>query len=499
MQIAFITPEVLPYSKTGGLADVALALPAVLADAGAGVTVFSPLHRQAKERLGAAQLNLEELKLPFELWIGRDSQPVEFLVAPDITPRQVFIVNDHYFDRPHPYLDDDGQDYPDNVARYAYFCRAVLEYCRQQKLRPDVFHCNDWQSALVPAYLKHGDYAADFTTARSVLTIHNLGYQGLFPSAEIYATGLDWDVFTPDHFEFYDNLNLLKGGISFADALTTVSPTYAREIQTEEFGHGLHGVLTNHGSKLTGIVNGIDPRVWNPRVDMHLPAGYHSGAMSGKKTCRRLLQSEMGLPVRSSCLLLGVISRLDRQKGIDLVSAAFRELAALDLQLVVLGSGDAELQAQLELLAADFPDQVAVRIGYDEPLAHRIIAGSDAFLMPSRYEPCGLTQLYSQAYGTVPIVRSTGGLADTVTDYTPRRLGSGRASGFAFPDPDAAQLAAALRRAAKLYFTDHKAWNKLMKLIMRLDRSWQNSAAEYLAVYDKLAQAVPAAPEVSHV
>ena len=487
MKIAYVTPEVLPYSKTGGLADVSLALPTVLSEQGLDLTVFSPYYPQARDYLARSGTEIEESTLPYELWIGGESWPVKFASTPGPGPRHVFVINDHYFDRPHPYLDEHGRDYHDNVARFSYFCRAVLEFLRHVGPAPEVIHCHDWQTALIPVYLKTTDRGEEFAATRTVLTIHNLGYQGVFPADQLLATGLDWDVFTQEQMEFYDNLNLLKGGIALADALTTVSPTYAREIQTAEFGHGLEGFLANHSNKLTGILNGIDTRVWNPAGDQHLPATYSAKSLGGKKTCRRLLQREFDLPLRSGCLLLGVISRLDHQKGIDLLAGAVRRLATLDFQLVVLGSGDPGLEEELTALAADFPDQVAVRLGYDEPLAHRIIAGIDAFIMPSRYEPCGLTQLYSHAYGTIPVVRRTGGLADTVVDYTPRRLARGTASGFVFDGADPARLEDALRRAAGLFFTDNKAWGRLKRQVMQLDHSWAASARRYSDLYHRLA------------
>jgi len=498
LRTAFVTPEVMPFSKTGGLADVARALPLALTGCGIECTVFTPLYRQAKKRLQDNGEAGERIRLDDPVWIGDNAQVLSYRVFSQLEPQVVFIEHDWYYDRSHCYLGVDGKDYADNVARYAFFSRAVLEYCRQVDDSFALFHVNDWQSALIPVYLKklYADQTGRFKP--SLLTVHNIGYPGLFPAEQLYATGLDWDTFTPEGLEYYGQLNLLKGGIVWADAVNTVSPTYALEIQTAEQGMGLDGVLAHHNDKLSGILNGIDYSQWNPETDPHLPANYVARNRSGKKACKKRLQYEMNLPVRANVLLLGVISRLDRQKGIDLLLDAFGQIAGLDVQLVVLGSGDRQTEGRLAELATRFPEQVAVELGYDEPLAHRIIAGCDAFLMPSLYEPCGLTQMYSHRYGTVPIVRATGGLKDTVVDYTARRLNNGQASGFSFHEPQPAPLAEAIARAARLYFTDRRSWNKLSRRIMRIDHSWNNSAAAYAQLYQQLVEANQTTTGASH-
>jgi starch synthase len=486
MRIAFATPEVLPFSKTGGLADVARALPAALGSLGCDVTVFSPCYRQASAWVAAHAVAAEHIELPGQLRIGREQHALRYQVMPG-NPQHVLVQSDYYFQRAHPYLDTEGLDYADNTARFAFFCRAVLEYCQHHGIAPDVVHCHDWQTALLPVYLRtlYGD--GPLSGARSLLTLHNLGYPGIFPAEQLEVTGLSHDVFTIDGLEYYGQLNLLKGGIVYADAVNTVSPAYAREIQTPEYGLGLDGVLRHHRGKLSGILNGIDEEEWDPQADAHIAERFSSQQLAGKKTCKKLLQRELGLPMRAGTFLLGVISRLDRQKGIELICDAFPQLATLDIQLAVLGSGDRALQERLQHLHGEYPAQVALRLGYDEPLAHRIIAGVDAFLVPSRYEPCGLTQMYSQRYGTVPIVRATGGLADTVANYTPRRLAEGKASGFSFSAFDAGKLAEAVKRAARLYFADRKSWGKLMRHIMAISHSWDGSARKYEALYRKLA------------
>jgi len=488
MRVAYVTPEVLPYSKTGGLADVSQALPAALVAQGVDCTVFTPFYRQARERLNQQGQRLELLDLRRGVWIGNDEQPLSYARLANAAVPVVFVVNDWYYDRPHCYLAEPGDDYDDNVARFAFLCRAVLEYCLEQDEAPDVFHVHDWQSALIPVYLKTIYRDRWPAATSSLLTIHNLGYPGLFAAEHLFATGLDWSVFTLDQLEYYGKLNLLKGGIVFADAVTTVSPSYAAEIQTPEFGHGLDGVLSLFSTKLSGILNGIDEQHWNPATDPHLRERYSQQDFGGKRACKRALQREMGLPLRARTLLLGVISRLDRQKGIRLLLDAFPAIAGQDLQLAILGTGEPALERELQRLAEAFPEQVAVRLSHDEPLAHRIIAGADAFVMPSLYEPCGLTQMYSQRYGTIPIVRATGGLRDTVADYRPGRGGGAEASGFSFGPAEAGALAGAIKRAAKLYFTDRRSWNRLARRIMALDHSWQRSASAYAALYQSLAE-----------
>jgi starch synthase len=487
MRIAFITPELYPFSKTGGLADVSRALAAALARQGVEVTVFTPFHRSVLEYCEQHELLWQESVLPEMLWIGDELHPAAFRALEQDGVRIVFVCNSAFFDRPHPYLDEDERDYADNIQRFAFFCRAVLEYCIADGVAPDVFHAHDWQSALIPVYLKTTYNRGCLAGAHTLFTVHNLGYQGLFEADQLHATGLGWGVFTQEALEYFGRLNLLKGGIVFADAVNAVSPSYAKEIQTAEYGKGLHGVLVAHRHKLSGILNGVDSEVWNPATDRHLPAPYSARALSGKAKCKRELQRTLGLPQRPDALLLGVVSRFDAQKGIELVSQAFPMVATLDVQLAILGDGDDGLEAGVQALAAAFPQQVAVRLGYDEALAHLIEAGADAFLMPSAYEPCGLNQMYSQLYGTAPIVRETGGLKDTVANATANRLAEGTASGFTFRQYDAAKLADTIRRAARMFHNARETWRALIKSMMKLDYSWEHSARAYVKLYGQLA------------
>lgn len=485
MRVAFVTSEVSPFSKTGGLADVSEALPTALAERGLEVTVFSPLYRSATAALTRLDLPVEETSGP-TLWIGTERHTARYRSVQHGGCRYVFVADDIFYDRATLYVGPDGGDYADNAARFAFLCRAVLEYGIASGQTPDIFHLNDWQTALVPVYLRTIYRVPELTGAHSLFTLHNLAYQGRFAAEQLYATGLDWSVFHAGALEFYGMLNLLKGGIVSADALTTVSPSYAEEIQQPAFGYGLDGVLRAARDKLTGILNGIDTTVWNPAGDRFLPAPFDAGDLRGKAICKRTLQESVGLPVRADAFLLGAISRFDVQKGIPLIDDALRMVAPLPVQLVALGSGDAGLEHRMRALAAAYPQQVVVRIGFDEGLAHLIEGGTDAFLMPSAYEPCGLNQMYSQRYGTVPIVHATGGLKDTVVDYSPARLAAGTASGFAFQPFDAAHLADAVLRAWRLYSDAPDAWQGLQRQCMVLDHSWSKSARAYVDLYQRL-------------
>lgn len=484
MRVAFVTSEVFPFSKTGGLADVSAALSRALSELGAHVTLFSPLYQTVPERLEEQGLQLATKRIRRTIPIGTQRHPLTYRTCDVDGVHYVFVANDAYYDRPQLYVDEQGNGYADGAARFAFFCRAALEYCLFPEAQPDVFHSNDWQSALLPIYLRTLYRGSPFDTARSVFTVHNIGYQGTFPADHILDTGLGWDLFHPEALEFYGKLSLLKGGILFADAVATVSPTYAEEIQTIEGGWGLDGLLRAHSHKVSGILNGIDTTLWNPSTDIFLPATYDRNDLSGKAICKQTLQERLGLPRRSDAMLLGIVSRLDHQKGTMLVLEGFHRLLDLDLQLVILGTGERSVDYGCRGLASAHPDRVAVHGGFDDALAHQIEAGADAFLMPSLYEPCGLNQMYSQRYGTIPIVREVGGLKDTVVDFTYERLAVGAASGFSFHSFDVDALLAAIRRAARLYFQDRPTWNALVQHVMGLDHSWTRSARRYLRLYN---------------
>ena len=488
MRIAYVASEVHPFVKTGGLADVADSLPAALADRGIEATVFVPLYCQARRWLDSERVASELIAPARRLRIGTTEQPFAYRVMPWRGHRVVFVVHDGFYDRPHPYLDADGADYADSVARWSYFCRAVLEYYRAIEPPPAVLHLNDWQAALIAAYLKSTVGPPELRRTPSLLTLHNVAFQGVFPPERFPDTGLGPEMFNPEGLEFFGQINLLKGGIIFAEQLNAVSPSYAEEIQTAECGRGLHGVLQAQRRKLCGILNGIDTVAWDPATDPHLTARYEIHDLSGKRACKAALQRRMGLPARPGTFLLAVIGRFDVQKGIHLITEAFPRLADLDVQLIVLGSGDQAVQLAVENLVRAEPGRAAVLAGFDEALAHQIEAGADAFLMPSAFEPCGLNQMYSQRYGTVPIVRETGGLRDTVVDATEKTLAAGTASGFTFGPFAATALEAAIRRAWAVYAADTATWQTLMELIMRLDHSWATPARAYAKLYQQLAE-----------
>ena len=389
------------------------------------------------------------------------------------------VEHDRFFGSRRALYAEHGHEYGDNAERFAYLCRAGLEVPAAFGHQPAVLHLNDWQTALAAWLLRH-EHAADPALARTrtVFTIHNLAYQGSYAKELLPALGLPWELFRPDGVEFHDRLNLMKAGLAFADAITTVSPTYAREITTPEGGEGLDGILRARAGALTGILNGIDTAEWNPATDPHLRAHFDAHRLAGKAACKRALQEELGLPARPDVPLVALVGRLVDQKGIDLLLAALPELLRRELQVAVLGSGRLDWEEALRESARHHAHRLAVRIGFDEGLAHRIEAGADLFLMPSRFEPCGLNQLYSLRYGTVPVVRRVGGLADTVEDFDGWRTGTG----FVFKDYDQRALVTAVRRALDLY-RDRRAWHAMMRRGMALDHSWARSAGRYRELY----------------
>ncbi|HWP34701.1 MAG TPA: glycogen synthase GlgA [Thermodesulfobacteriota bacterium] len=486
MRILFAASEVAPLAKTGGLADVAGALPRALARLGEEVRVVMPAYRVAMD----PRHHLRDAGLALSVPIGGRSETAAVLegrlgAGPggdsggEAGGVPVFLIRaDRYYDRDGLY-GVAGQDYQDNAERFAFFSRAVVELARQGPFKPDLFHLHDWQTGLVAAYLKHL-YAGDPALGQpaSVFTIHNLGYQGLFWHYDMHLTGLGWELFTPEGLEFWGKLSYLKAGLVFADMLTTVSPTYAREIQTPELGHGMDGVLRARADRLVGILNGIDTEEWNPATDRYIARRYNARTLAGKGVCKADLQRTFGLPVEPKTPLLGVVTRLAEQKGVDLLDAVLPALVERGVQFVLLGSGDPAYEARFRASAARWPRQVGVRIAYDNVLAHKIEAGADMFLMPSRYEPCGLNQMMSLRYGTVPIVRATGGLADTVMEASPEAGGNG----FVFVEYDPAAFLAAIDRALAAY-RKPRTWRALMRRGMAGDYSWDAAARRYLEVY----------------
>lgn len=482
MRILFISSEAVPFAKTGGLADVSNALPRALQSLGHDVALALPGYRDARQN---APEPIEDAGVALRVPVGDETVTGRLLrtTLPKAGVPVWLIDQPDYYDREALY-GKPGEEYTDNAERFIFFARAVLAAAKQLGRAPDVYHCNDWQTALVPIYLQCalGDDPF-YSGARSLLTVHNLAYQGTFPAKTFARTGLDPSHFNWRELEFHGKLNLLKGGLVFADVLSTVSRRYAREIQTEELGCGLAGVLSGRADDLVGIVNGIDYSVWDPRADPLIPATYSPEDLTGKAVCKRALQRECGLP-ESDAPLVAVISRLDKQKGLDILAEAFDDLMGLGIQFVLLGTGNAQYEKQFQAFAENYPDQFSAQITFDNALAHRIEAGSDLYLMPSRYEPCGLNQLYSLRYGAVPVVRKTGGLADTITNSTPTALAKETASGFSFQSYKPRALLAAMKRAVRL-FAAKRAWRRLMLTGMRQDWSWGRSAREYVDLYQR--------------
>ncbi len=485
MQIVMVASEVAPFSKEGGLADVLGSLPPALAELGEEVCVISPLYRGVREegeRIGQPLRPVEDGD--FEVPIGDmvEAGRLWRSALPDSRVAVYFLQNDRYYDRDGYYTrSDDHTDYQDNSERFIFLARGALEACKALGIRPDIFHSHDWHSGLVSIYVEYV-YRADFPETANVFTIHNIAYQGLFWHWDMKLAGLPWSLFNWKMLEYYGNLSFLKAGLVGADVLTTVSKEYAHEIQTEEHGRGMEGVLRERSDDLYGIVNGIDQKEWNPETDQRIPAQYSADDLTGKAECRGALQGEFGLPAREDIPVIGMICRLVEQKGLDLLGEALDDLMRLDLQLVLLGQGDPKYHELLQRAQREWPDRLGLLLDYDNEAAHRIEAGADMFLMPSKFEPCGLNQLYSLRYGTVPIVRATGGLADTISDFTPEGLESGEANGFVFQEYSPDALLTGVRRALKL-FEQPKKWRTLVRNGMRQEWSWKRSAREYRKVY----------------
>jgi starch synthase len=472
LHVAFAASEVAPFVKTGGLADVASALPRALTALGHRVTVLLP-------RYGT-------IALPPGSFAGAVPVPVDgahrsagFYVSEQDAVRLVFVDHAEFFDRPFPY-GVGNHDYEDNRLRFAFFSRACLEFFRSRGERPDLFHAHDWQTGLLPVYAK-ALYAHDAVVGRMpvVFTIHNLAYQGNFPSDTLAVLGLPRHLGAPEALEFHGGVGYMKAGLAFSERLPTVSPTYAREIRTPEHGYGLDGVLRARADDLSGILNGVDYDEWDPRVDHFIARRYSAQRPAGKRACKAELLATFGLPAEPDLPLVAVVSRLVHQKGIDLVVGASEDLLRRPLRLVVLGTGEREVQDGFRRLAQRDPARFACRFAYDPVLAHKVEAGADMFLMPSRYEPCGLTQMYSLRYGAVPIVRATGGLRDTVEPWDAAR---GEGTGFLFAHADGTGLVWALDRALEAW-GDARGWRRLMRNGMTRDFSWRRSAEAYETVY----------------
>jgi starch synthase len=484
LKILLASSEVVPFAKTGGLADVCGALPVELVKLGHEVTVIMPAYRQAQD-CGQA---ISDTGIRFEVPIG--TQVVEGRLLRSQLPGSsvpVYLVDQpRYFDREELYRDA-GRDYKDNCERFVFFSRAAMESVRLLELGVDLIHANDWQTGLIPAFQKiEYENAPGYDQIATLLTIHNMAYQGQFWHWDMLLTGLDWKYFNWRQMEYYGDLNLLKTGIVFADSLNTVSPRYAEEIQRSPLGCGLEGVLSHRRSVLSGILNGADYSIWNPAADRHLATTYTSTDWQlGKARCKSALQQELGLPDVPQVPLIGLVGRLADQKGLDLVAQVIKQwVISSDAQWVILGTGEPQYHALFRDLSAEYPSKLAARLEFSDPLAHRIEAGSDIFVMASRYEPCGLNQLYSLKYGAVPVVHETGGLADTVVDASGENLANRRANGFSFDRYEVGALDQALQRACQAYQHDKPLWNQLIETGMNQDWSWAESARKYVELYE---------------
>lgn len=479
MKILIATSEMVPFSKTGGLADVAGALARALGKLGHEVRAIVPFYNVTKQKGFGIEVTDHTFSVPMS---DREEYGEIFQVTLDNNVKVYFVGKAAYYERDQLYGTSKG-DYADNAERFIFFSKAALELCRVLDYHPDVIHCNDWQTGLIPIYIKtllKNDPI--FEHSASFFTIHNIAFQGLFWHLDLHLTNLPWELFTPEGIEFYGKLNLLKAGILSADIISTVSPRYAREIQTSEFGCRMEGMLRKHSDRLFGVLNGVDYEEWNPETDTHIVANYSSTDLSGKARCKADVLGEFGLPSLDGAPLLGVVSRLTDQKGFDILTPIMDDIAHEKCQFVLLGTGEEEYERLFAELAQKYPGIIGVRIGFSNELAHKIEAGADIFLMPSRYEPCGLNQMYSLKYGTVPLVRATGGLDDTIVDYPSASSASG--NGFKFEDYDSETLYAKIREAFRFY-EDKDEWSQIMQNGMMSDFSWDACARKYEELYEK--------------
>jgi starch synthase len=500
IKVLVAASEVVGFAKTGGLADVCGSLPPALARRGHRCAVILPFYHCTRKAVPTP----EPTDCVFSVQVGNRSVPGRLWRShlPDSDVIVYLVENDGYFDRDsgpngglYQYMapDRSRHDYQDNCERFVFFNRAILEALPQLDFWPDVLHVNDWQTGLVPVYLReqyrHRSELRShlhYHQVRTLMTIHNIAYQGTFWHWDLTLAGLDWRLFNPRQLEFYGKFCFLKAGIVFADLISTVSPTYAQEIQTPYYGKGLQGVLYENRYRLSGIVNGVDYSVWSPEIDRHLPAKYHPDDLTGKAECKKALQREMGLAEEPGAPVLGVVARLTEQKGVDLIAGVVPGLLDQGSQLVVLGDGEKKYHDLFESLHRRYPNRMGLRLGFNEPLAHRIEAGADLFLMPSAFEPSGLNQLYSLRYGTPPVVRATGGLADTVTDTTPQTLADNTATGFRFAAYSAHALWETTNRALAIFRNQPGTWRQIMRNGMQQDWSWDRSAVEYEKLYRQL-------------
>lgn len=478
MKVAMISYEVYPFAKVGGLADVVGALPKYLEKQNVNVDIYMPFHKKVKENAEKNGWNIEKITSNVEVPVVKTDERFDIYKTTLPGSRMVnvfFIANEYYFSA------DEVYKGPDLAEQAIYFSCAVIEAIRKLNFDYDIIHVNDWQTALIPVYIKtvfRDD--PQFSRIASVLSIHNLGYQGIYEPEYMRFAGLPEYLFNIDGLEFYGKMNFLKGGIIFSDIINTVSPTYAQEIQTKEYGEKLDGVLRARSADLYGILNGIDFEEYNPATDKRIFVNYDLSTIEKKKENKRLLQKELGLPERD-VPMIGMINRLVDQKGLDIMAEIMDYVSLFDLQFVLLGTGDEKYEEMFKDLGSRYPEKYSVNLKFDIVLAQKIYAGADMFLMPSRYEPCGLGQMYSLRYGTIPIVRYTGGLADTVKEYDQQ---TGQGNGFGFKEYNSAYLLKAIAKALYFY-TRSDDWKKIIENAMTMDLSWENSAKEYVKLYQR--------------
>lgn len=478
LKILFASSEVAPLAKTGGLADVSGSLPKALKSLGHDVRVVMPFYKMAKKKVKSTQKLVNSLIVPISDRMVKGS--VEQTKLDGDLP--VYLIKkDTYYNRDELYTTSNG-DYKDNAERFTFFSRAVLEMLRHIDFKPDIIHCNDWQTGLVPTYLKtlYKDQEP-YRDIKTIFTIHNLGYQGIFWALDMHLTNLPWDIFNINGIEYYGNISFLKAGLVYSDALTTVSNGYSNEIQTLEYGLGMDGILRFRKDDLHGILNGADYSNWSPEKDPYIVAEYDKTNLENKTKCKVDLLQEFGLKGKATTPVIGMISRLADQKGFDILAEAMDKLMKMDIIFILLGTGEPKYHDMFTLISDKYPKKTGIKIGFDNALAHKIEAGSDMYLMPSRYEPCGLNQIYSLRYGTIPIVRATGGLDDTITDIhaDPRK-----GYGFKFNNYTSKSIEETVKRAVA-YYSHKEAWAQLVWRAMSMDFSWEKSAKSYVKLYQQ--------------
>ena len=477
MEVVFVASEMAPFATTGGLGDVLGSLPREIAKLGYRVSILLPKYKKISQKKLTLDLIAENIQIP----LGAEIETANIFSYRYNELNVYLIEHSEYFDRDELYGTPMG-DYPDNDRRFTFFGRAVVEGLKKLKIKPDIIHCHDWQTGLIPVYLKTL-YQADpfYKKTKTVFTIHNLAYQGNFPPDSVPITGISWEEFKFDRLEFYGKISFLKGGLVYSDVLTTVSERYAQEIQSPGFGCGLEAVLARRKENLFGIMNGIIPEEWNPERDPNIEAHFNSKNLKGKKICKEALQKENHLKVDPKIPVFGFIGRLVDQKGLDILVPAVEEMAKQDWQLIVLGTGDEEFHKALRVMQKRHPEHLGLNITFDLKMAKRIYSGCDFFLTPSQFEPCGLGPMFALRFGTIPIVRETGGLANSVHEFNPK---TGAGNGFVFQGYKTEDLLTAMRRAINI-FRDSKLMTKLIKNGMACDFSWEASARKYVQVYEK--------------